>query len=483
MTNFYDNINNNKKIYQAIFIFIGFAFLSFRLWRIADYGLWLDEVFSLRAVEGSWSFLFQTVINDVVHPPLFYVLLKIWGGHYLLWLKGLPFLFSLLSIIPFYLLTRELKLKKIEFLTAFIFVSFNNYLIFYAQELRMYSLLQFLSLVSIWLFAKLLREKSDSGVLFLLFFVNFLLIYTQYFGWFVVLVQFIYICLWHRNLLLKYFLQSVVLVISFVPWAYFVYLKIIEKRGLSENLSWINKPQISDVYLFFAELHGALPIRFGTTLGCIFLGLPLILWFWQIIKSKNSEDWIVFRFLAVFSFFPIFSAFLVSRFISISIFNYRYLIIAAVPYMILSALAVNRISDVRLRTLTLTIAVLWSAGVGSWNAFYYQNRINWLKLTDQIVKYNSQENSRQKIYTTEKWTSQPLENALDNYQSYKRNSVKEIPFGNISEKKFWFVYRINNWKETETPKQMFYRKNCSIKKQFSEKSFNEEVRAILIFCK
>ena len=146
------------------------------------------------------------IVDDVVHPPLFYVLLKIWiavGGESLLWLKLLPVLAALATFAPFLLLCRELKLRSAEMLLAFTLVATNGYLIHYAQELRMYSLFMFLSLCSVWLFVRFFNGGSESKQnLLALFVVNLLLVYTHYFGWLVVGSEFVFLLLFGGRKLL-----------------------------------------------------------------------------------------------------------------------------------------------------------------------------------------------------------------------------------------------------------------------------------------
>ena len=132
-------------------------FVALRLWRLSASCLWFDEIFSVHAARHGWAELLRFAAADIIHPPLFYLLLKLWislGGESLLWLRLLPALVSIAAIIPFVLLCRELGLKRSEWNLALLLLAVNGYLIKYAQELRMYSLLMFLSLCSLWLFVR-----------------------------------------------------------------------------------------------------------------------------------------------------------------------------------------------------------------------------------------------------------------------------------------------------------------------------------------
>src|SRR5437879_6284282 len=88
------------------------VFVVLRLCHLTDSCLWFDEIFSIHAAEHSWNSILSFVAQDLIHPPLFYLLLKIWitaGGESLFWLRLFPVIFSVAALIPFVLLCRELK--------------------------------------------------------------------------------------------------------------------------------------------------------------------------------------------------------------------------------------------------------------------------------------------------------------------------------------------------------------------------------------
>ncbi|HET6891170.1 MAG TPA: hypothetical protein VFH31_08730, partial [Pyrinomonadaceae bacterium] len=137
------------------FILIIALFIGARLWHLTSSCLWFDEIFSVHAARHDWNQLIRFVAADIIHPPLFYLLLKVWigiGGESLLWLRLLPVLISIATVVPFLLLCREFELTSTEIKLALLLLAVNGYLIKYAQEVRMYSLLLFLSVCSFWLF-------------------------------------------------------------------------------------------------------------------------------------------------------------------------------------------------------------------------------------------------------------------------------------------------------------------------------------------
>ena len=180
--------------------------------------LWFDEIFSVHAAEHSWDSILNFVALDLIHPPLFYILLKVWiaaGGENLFWLRSFPVVFSILAILPFVLLCRELRLGFWTVTLAFFLIAVNGSLIKYAQEVRMYSMLMCMSLFSMWLFARYFR--TGKGILALTL-INLVLVYTHYFGWLVLLSEIFAIVLFQRIKWRPIMVMTLVTAVGFAPW-------------------------------------------------------------------------------------------------------------------------------------------------------------------------------------------------------------------------------------------------------------------------
>ncbi len=161
-------------------------YVAVRMWHLTDSCLWFDEIFSIHAAKHSWDGLLQFVALDLIHPPLFYVFLKLWigiGGERFLWLRLFPVVFSVLSIFPLISLLRELKQNTRVQLICLFLLTFNGTLLKYSQELRMYSLMMCFALFSMWFFARYFFKGKSFIPLVI---VNILLVYTHYYGWLVV---------------------------------------------------------------------------------------------------------------------------------------------------------------------------------------------------------------------------------------------------------------------------------------------------------
>src|SRR5579871_5232467 len=117
------------------------AFAAMRIWRLTDSSLDGDEIFSLLLARRDWHGLFAGAVQDAIHPPLFYVLLKFWtwvGGESLFWLHFFPVVVSLLCLVPFFFLCRRLQISPMARNLALAIAAVHPFAVFYAQDTRMY---------------------------------------------------------------------------------------------------------------------------------------------------------------------------------------------------------------------------------------------------------------------------------------------------------------------------------------------------------
>jgi hypothetical protein len=76
-------------------------YVAARPWRLTASCLWFDEIFSVHAARHTWGGLRRFAAADLIHPPLFYALLKLRvaiGGDSLQWLRLFPALTSIAAL-------------------------------------------------------------------------------------------------------------------------------------------------------------------------------------------------------------------------------------------------------------------------------------------------------------------------------------------------------------------------------------------------
>ena len=341
-----------------------------RFWRFTDSCLWFDEIFSVHAAEHEWKSLLWFVAQDLIHPPLFYVLLKIWigiGGESLFWLRMLPVGFSILAVLPFVLFCRELKLKFGTIAFALLLLALNGSFIKYAQLLRMYSMLTFVSLLSLWLFARYFNRGKN---LIALIVVNVILVYTHYYGSMLVGAEVAAILIFQR---IKWRGMAVMLgttLVSFLPWLWFVNRASKSGSELSQNIKWIARPGFTELGTFaidliepvFYQISNAEPASvYRVSIPILLIIVSSIALYLSNWTNRDAEEKRTIYFLLIFALFPIVAVFVASWIMPYSIWGTRHLIIIVVPLTLLVSIAITEIRWAVLRTAAISLIVMFSA--------------------------------------------------------------------------------------------------------------------------
>jgi uncharacterized membrane protein len=361
----------------AIVIFaLGLLYIAVRLWRVTDTCLWFDEIFSVHAAEHPWNSLFWFVAQDIIHPPLFYVLLKIWiglGGESVFWLRLLPVAFSVLAIFPFVRLCTELKLKTPVILLSLGLLAVNGALIKYTQTLRMYSMLMCLALVSMWLFARYFNRGKSFVPLVI---ANVVLVYTHYFGWLVIGSEVAALLIFQRIKWRRAVVMFAVVVASFAPWLVAVWRAARQGSDVAQNIGWQALPNLGELLTFATDLVE--PFYFQASnaepASIYLVSVPLLVVFSAamieyLIKWVRKAEPGPGAVLAIFVVVPLIVAFAASWLLPHSVWGTRHLIVVFPPMMILFASAVLsfhlrpvRIGAVALIVVIVTFAFVRDAG-------------------------------------------------------------------------------------------------------------------------
>jgi uncharacterized membrane protein len=483
-----------RKPFSTFFsVAIVVLFIAARVWRLSASCLWFDEIFSVHAARHSWAGVLQFVAADIIHPPLFYLLLKIWiavGGESLLWLRLFPALVSIAVLVPFFLLCRELHLRRNERNLALLLLAVNGYLIKYAQEVRMYSLLMFLSLCSLWLFVKCLRsEQAWRKYLVSLFFVNLLLVYSHYAGWIVVVIQTLALVIWRRDKARHFLAGVAVTILAYAPWIVLVIQNNEAGKGLAQNIGWVMRPTLRDLAQLYALLNkpfwfvqstAARPYDLLTAFfALLVLGVPALLLAIKFMRSErqsNEAGIQPFSLLFLFVLAPVVIAFMVSWVLPLSIWGTRHLIIVAAPYAILVAVSVLRFPANWIRITVCLILGCWFLLAGTTWALARRPVYIWCAwepLAQQVISSEPQ-TTELRVYAFEDLVAYHLWFAFSSSQrrQFKVTVVKgvegiledpayflprrfdEIATTNpaqITGDELWIAYRNPRWDETQPP--------------------------------
>lgn len=149
-----------NKTFLKLFIIFVIAILL-RFWFIdKPEGLWNDEYVGwFIASKNSFSD-FINLISKNCHTPLYYIFLRFWLNIFPdtdISLRISSVLMSLLTIIALFFAGKEYKNQNTGVLCAF-FASMSSFYIYFAQEVRLYSLLALISSLTVYSCIKLLKQ-------------------------------------------------------------------------------------------------------------------------------------------------------------------------------------------------------------------------------------------------------------------------------------------------------------------------------------
>ncbi len=457
---------------STVFLLVFGLFVAVRFWHPAYYCLDGDEIFSLNIARDSWSNLLPAVGSDLVHPPLSYFLLKAWvsiGGDGILWLRLLPTLLSVASVIPFLLLCRALKLNSCVIGLALYLIAVNGYLIYWAHDIRMYSLVLFLSLFSYWLFVRFYEESENRPTTaFGLAVVNLLLIYTHYFGFLVISTEFAFLLFAARRKLPIYALGVIFWTAAFIPWAYVVVHAAAARNGFQQNLGWIPRPGIPEIAWFYATLNGAIRIEHSTLIGLLLFGIPALAILLRdrpasFLRPTNGErgKWLLFAAASL----PVVAAFCASRALPQSIWGDRHLIIVSVPYFILAATGIFEINSNLIRRFAIIAVTLW-AGIAGFLNFNENLRPAWDKATLEMVSSEPASSPEVVVYTAEEVVGPILDFYL-NENNAPNFSIRTVANADMMEGgHFWVVLRTQAGRQDKTMQENLESRGYRIGNEF-----------------
>jgi uncharacterized membrane protein len=488
-------------------------FIAARLWHLTSSCLWFDEIFSVHAAEHSWNSLLQFVAADLVHPPLFYILLKLWigiGGESLLWLRLFPAIVSIAAIAPIVLLARELNLSAAETTLALLLLAVNGYLIKYAQEVRMYSLLFFLSACSLWLsIAALRRQKISNRMVLALTVVNLLMIYTHYYGWLLVVIE-LALAVWINRAIAKtLILGFLVLLLSYVPWIILLARAFAVQR-VNQNVGWIPRPGLRALIEFamslsqpFVSPESNIDDRinpFGIALVLLIFAAPVVILIWQSMRKRTSDAQSRSTLLlAVFTFTPIVTILLASWILPRSIWGARHLIIVVVPVAMIAAIAIIRLQPYWARVALVLIASCWFSATAVYVLIRPTPHFIWCAwgpLAAQAALVDQSTSRPTSLYAFEDLVAYHLWFALQGTKSgpYKVSVFKNFPgtlednayflprdFNDIevrgseipNENEIWIAFRAARVDEQQPPLKQFMTAGYEIKQVLNDKAQNQ----------
>jgi mannosyltransferase len=235
---------------------------SLRFVGISRESIWLDEGVSIWASRMTIPNIISWTTSDI-HPPFYYLTLKCWTlfGQSEFAFRSFSAVFGVLTVLAVYCVCLDLFDKRVG-LVASLLMAVNPVNVYYSQEVRMFSLMAFLVLVSCYLFWKCLGAPGKR-VLIVYVVSSVIMLYTHYFGVLVVCFQGLYFIIMfflNGNLIKNKKAVASCLIAIFLlyaPWLPALYGTIFHPQV---GMEWMPKP---DLFLlrdcYFGMMGGFAP--------------------------------------------------------------------------------------------------------------------------------------------------------------------------------------------------------------------------------
>ncbi len=353
-----------------------------RIYNLTAISLWHDEAFSALLINYPWHEMLARIGLDV-HPPIYYIALRLWAdifGHGLGSLRGFSALFGVGTIWASYLFMRTAFKNEKLALTAAFLIAINPFQIQYVTEARMYTFGAFFVMLSAYLVVKALEAqkkyfeyktemKDTSGRVsdmvwlywFLFALTTSVTMYTHYYLFFSVLAIGLFVVYdliktygWKLSAYRYAFLSYVLVLVLYIPW---LQTFLFQFHQVQENY-WIPKITKWSVPLTnWKMLAGAsADASKQTTQIMISLGVLFTIYMLYRVFKKHTT---VYKSMVVFGLIvPFLGALALS--VRQSIYLDRYFLFAALFYTFALCLFIFDIRNHKVRNVILSAVIILS---------------------------------------------------------------------------------------------------------------------------
>ncbi len=372
-------IQEALKYNRSTWILLAIVVLGFglRMYQLNKHDFWYDEACTYGQISGRHSGHNQYLISHLSekNPPFYFFILRQWSflfGKSEFSLRFFSLFFNVLSIMLIYKLSK-IFFDEITSLIATSFLAFSPFHIWYSQEVRMFTLSAFLSLLNTYLLFKAL--KNDNNKHWLGYFISFAcLISTTYYAFFLLIPQTVLI-LYNRYNRRPIFKWAISIFSSFLFFLIFIFPFFINQLGVVGSNFWLPRPPTSYVILVslnnFILGYNSLPIFYR-----IGLFLMLGVFFLACFNFPIKTNLILLSFFIV----PIISIFIFSR-IAYSIYLHRHLIIfSPFFYMFIS----KGIASIKYRLAKISVIFIFVSCIICSLVNYYQDILPFSNLNPGI---------------------------------------------------------------------------------------------------
>lgn len=360
--------------------YVGVFILAFLIYLplCFSHNLWVDELFTIRMIQESFTgIIHETIVQDT-HTPFYYLFLKAWtflfNSHSPIVGRFFSFFWLLMTLglgaFPIRRLFGDKTALTFVFLVLFLPIS-----LYIGVDIRMYSMaLFFMTGLAVYAIAALRTEQASDKFIFSI--MTFGTLYCHYYTTMGVglIYAFLGILLILKNHslyrgFLWFWISALINALLFLPWL----IVFFQQTASVYDTWWVTTNSIPNVFSFLIKPQAWIPLSaYGFVIFEVFMTL-----FWGIIggglifskKLFSKQDRIVF-FLLLSVFLAILSASILISYTLRPMLIWRYTIPFFGLFYLAVALCLKKITFLRHIILVLSLVVCCCAWPQAKNRMY-----------------------------------------------------------------------------------------------------------------
>lgn len=433
----------NRRLGWALPAIATLVFGIFRLPELTRSPLWYDELFSMGVAGLPVADALRRIVADHTNPPLFYILLKGWmalGGEGDHWVRLLPCLLAMLLGAALVWLAREVRVGARAGMLAVALAAASPLSVDLANEVRGYSLLALMACLSL---AATLHDRTrrTRETFALMTIINIALVHTHYFGWLTIGAECVAaLYAWRRPLAWRVLRSAGLTLLAFVPWAAAVAAHALTNPAPLRNVAWIEPPDAAAPLWLLRDLTGrsgiaAVDLAWLALVAIALVVLGVVRWRRRHEAPGRSDAPVVgtLPLLAISALAVPFAVWAVSLLSGHSFWVQRYLIGAAAPVALLTAMAVAALPPRRWGVAAIA-GFVWAAVACAALPQRAPTKFDWRRFVRRV---DMAVGSPRDVYALEAFTGAPLlRYAREGMRLHMVKSLRDLPGGDL-----WLVYR------------------------------------------
>jgi uncharacterized membrane protein len=365
--------------------------------------LWYDELHSIIPTGPDATIASIIEYSKQDQPPAFFLLLHVW-------FKLLPYnafngrlfaaLVGVLGVIAMFFLGKEVHGKSTG-LAASGLTCINWFHIYFSQELRFYTLVFLLTVLSFLFFIRCYKKVNLTDYFFYCI-SSIVLLYTHYYAIVVLVSQLIiflvlvvFLKRGEKKFIILSLLSGILIALAFIPW-----LPVVFSDNATASF-WISRP---DVFFFFMYLY----VYFGKDpyacilvliLSALFIRYTIILYKKDHRQEDTSKG--IVMILILWPFLSYFIPYLYSV-IAMPMLHERYTIIALPALFIIFSIGWSLLSNHTMRTIVaVTIIISTSVNFIFFNKYY--TKITKMQFREVVADVIGQNSNNIDMYSDGAW--------------------------------------------------------------------------------